>query len=81
MSFGATEAKPPDDVDAIMDVTETGTTLQQNGLKITDVVMESSAHLIANKKSLKDKKKREKIFDIVTLMTVSYTHLTLPTKA
>ena len=52
-----------------MDVTETGTTtLQQNGLKITDVVMESSAHLIANKKSLKDKKKREKIFDIVTLM-------------
>ena len=63
-----TEAKPPDDVDAIMDVTETGTTLQQNGLKITDVVMESSAHLIANKKSLKDKKKREKIFDIVTLM-------------
>jgi ATP phosphoribosyltransferase len=68
LSFGATEAKPPDDVDAIMDVTETGTTLQQNGLKITDVVMESSAHLIANKKSLKDKKKREKIFDIVTLM-------------
>nr|AIE93814.1 ATP phosphoribosyltransferase (hisG) [uncultured marine thaumarchaeote AD1000_40_H03] len=57
LSFGATEAKPPDDVDAIMDVTETGTTLQQNGLKITDVVMESSAHLIANKKSLKDKKK------------------------
>jgi len=68
LSFGATEAKPPDDVDAIMDVTETGTTLQQNGLKITDIVMESSAHLIANKKSLKDKKKREKIFDIVTLM-------------
>jgi len=68
LSFGAPEAKPPDDVDAIMDVTETGTTLQQNGLKITDVVMESSAHLIANKKSLKDKKKREKIFDIVTLM-------------
>ena len=68
LSFGATEAKPPDDVDAIMDVTETGTTLQQNGLKITDVVMKSSAHLIANKKSLKDKKKREKIFDIVTLM-------------
>jgi ATP phosphoribosyltransferase len=68
LSFGATEAKPPDDVDAIMDVTETGTTLQQNGLKITDVVMKSSAHLIANKQSLKDKKKREKIFDIVTLM-------------
>ena len=54
LSFGATEAKPPDDVDAIMDVTETGTTLKQNQLKIVDTVMESSAHLIANKKSLKD---------------------------
>ena len=66
--FGATEAKPPEDVDAIMDVTETGTTLRQNQLKIVDTVMESSAHLIANKKSLKDKQKRQKIFDIVTLM-------------
>ena len=68
LSFGATEAKPPDDVDAIMDVTETGTTLKQNQLKIVDTVMTSSSQLIANKKSLKDKKKREKIFDIVTLM-------------
>jgi len=68
LSFGATEAKPPEDVDAIMDVTETGTTLRQNQLKIIDTVMESSAHLIANKKSLKDKQKRQKIFDIVTLM-------------
>ena len=68
LSFGATEAKPPEDVDAIMDVTETGTTLQQNNLKIVDKVLESSAHLIVNKKSLKDKSKREKIFDIVTLM-------------
>ena len=68
LSFGATEAKPPEDVDAIMDVTETGTTLKQNQLKIVDTVMQSSAHLIANKKSLKDKKKRQKIFDIVTLM-------------
>ncbi len=68
LSFGATEAKPPEDVDAIMDVTETGTTLKQNKLKITDKVLESTAHLIANKKSLKDSSKREKIFDIVTLM-------------
>jgi len=68
LSFGATEAKPPEDVDAIMDVTETGTTLKQNQLKIVDTVMESSAHLIANKKSLKDEQKRQKIFDIVTLM-------------
>ncbi len=68
LSFGATEAKPPEDVDAIMDVTETGTTLTQNQLKIVDTVMESSAVLIANKTSLKDKKKREKIFDIVTML-------------
>jgi ATP phosphoribosyltransferase len=68
LSFGATEAKPPDDVDAIMDVTETGTTLQQNKLKIIDKVLESNAILVANKNSLKDKAKRGKIFDIVTLM-------------
>ena len=68
LSFGATEAKPPDDVDAIMDVTETGTTLTQNQLKIVDTVLESSAQLIANKNALQDKSKREKIFDIITLM-------------
>ena len=68
LSFGATEAKPPDDVDAIMDVTETGTTLQQNKLKIIDKVLESNAILVANKNSLNDKSKRGKIFDIVTLM-------------
>lgn len=68
LSFGATEAKPPEDVDAIMDVTETGTTLRQNKLKIADEVMTSTAHLIVNKKSFKDPKKREKIFDIVTLL-------------
>jgi len=68
LSFGATEAKPPEDVDAIMDVTETGTTLKQNKLKIVDEVLTSTAHLIVNKKSLRDPQKREKIFDIVTLM-------------
>lgn len=68
LSFGATEAKPPDDVDAIMDVTETGTTLKQNKLKIADQVLTSTAHLIANREALKDSKKREKIYDIVTLM-------------
>ena len=36
LSFGATEAKPPEDVDAIIDVTETGTTLRQNKLRIAD---------------------------------------------
>lgn len=68
LSFGATEAKPPEDVDAIIDVTETGTTLKQNKLHIADEILTSTAHLIANKESLADPRKREKIFDIVTLM-------------
>ena len=66
-SFGATEAKPPEEADAIFDVIETGSTLAQNNLKVTDVIMESSACLIANKKALKDPKKRQKIYDVVTL--------------
>lgn len=68
LSFGATEAKPPEDVDAIFDVTETGTTLAQNNLKIIDKVAESTAVLIANKKALKDQAKREKIADMIALL-------------
>jgi ATP phosphoribosyltransferase len=68
LSFGATEAKPPEDSDCIMDVTETGTTLEANNLRIIETVMKSSAVLIANKKSLDDPEKREKIFDIVALL-------------
>jgi ATP phosphoribosyltransferase len=68
LSFGATEAKPPEDVDAIFDITETGTTLVQNKLKVIDTVMESSAVLVANRSSLKDAKKREKISDMVALL-------------
>jgi len=68
LSFGATEAKPPEDADAIVDVTETGATLEQNNLKIIETIMESTVVLIANKKSLTDPKKREKIHDILTLL-------------
>lgn len=68
LSFGATEAKPPEDVDAIFDIIETGTTLVQNKLKIIDTVMESTAVFIANKNSLKDHKKKEKIADMVALL-------------
>jgi ATP phosphoribosyltransferase len=68
LSFGATEAKPPEDVDAIFDITETGTTLAQNNLKIIDWVAESTAVLVANKKALKDAAKREKIADMVALL-------------
>ena len=68
LSFGATEAKPPEDVDAIFDITETGTTLAQNNLKIIDTVATSTAVFVANKKSLKDEKKREKIADMIALL-------------
>jgi ATP phosphoribosyltransferase len=68
LSFGATEAKPPEDVDAIFDITETGTTLAQNNLKIIEKVAESTAVLVANKKALKDDAKREKIADMVALL-------------
>lgn len=68
LSFGATEAKPPENSDCIMDVTETGSTIEANNLKIIDTVLKSSAILIANKKSLEDPEKREKIFDIVALL-------------
>ncbi|MGQ9744220.1 MAG: ATP phosphoribosyltransferase [Candidatus Bathycorpusculaceae bacterium] len=68
LSFGATEAKPPEVADAIIDVTETGTSLERNNLKAIETVMEPTAHLIANKDSLKTPEKREKIFDILALL-------------
>src|SRR3990170_6765 len=68
LSFGATEAKPPENADAIIDVTETGSTIKQNNLKIIETIMESSAVLIANKRALADPQKKEKIYDILTLL-------------
>ena len=68
LSFGATEAKPPEDVDAICDITETGTTLVQNNLKLIETVSQSSAQLIANRNSLEDKVKAEKIADMLALV-------------
>ncbi|MEM3586415.1 MAG: ATP phosphoribosyltransferase, partial [Candidatus Jordarchaeaceae archaeon] len=68
LSFGATEAKPPEDADAIVDNTETGTTIKSNELKIIEVLSESQAVLIANKEALKEKWKEEKIRDVMTLL-------------
>jgi|SRR5579875_176057 len=68
LSFGATEAKPPEDADAIMDVVETGTTLEQNGLGIVETVLRSTATLVANPYALKDPFKREKILDIMSML-------------
>ncbi len=68
LSFGATEAKPPEEADAVIDVSETGTTLESNGLEAIDVVMESQAVLISSPRSLRDPAKSEKISDIVAIM-------------
>jgi ATP phosphoribosyltransferase len=68
LSFGATEAKPPENADLIVDVADTGSTMEQNNLKIIETIMESSAVLIANKKALADPQKKEKIYDILTLL-------------
>ncbi len=68
LSFGATEAKPPEDADAIVEVAETGASLEQNDLKVIETIMESTAVLIGNKDSIGDESKREKIYDILTLL-------------
>jgi len=68
LSFGATEAKPPEEVDAIIDNTQTGSTIRANNLKIVDVIDTSTAVLIANKNALQDDWKREKIKDLKVLL-------------
>ncbi len=67
-SWGATEVKPPLLADAIVDVTETGSSLRANNLKVLDVVLESSTKLIANKDSIKDSWKKEKIDRVALLL-------------
>jgi ATP phosphoribosyltransferase len=68
-SWGATEAKAVDGlVDAIVEVTETGTTLKANGLKIVDTLLETNTKLIANASSMKDAVKRRKIKGIALLL-------------
>jgi len=67
-SFGATEIKAGNLVDAIVEITETGSTLYSHNLRIVDVIMESTPRFIANKNSWKDKWKREKIENIALLL-------------
>ncbi len=67
-SWGATEVKPPMLADAIVEVTETGSSLKANHLKIIDTVMESETHLIAGKPALADPWKREKINQIALML-------------
>jgi ATP phosphoribosyltransferase len=67
-SWGATEVKPPILADAIVEVTETGSSLRANKLRIIDVVMESNTQLVANKQSMEDEWKRWKLEDIRMLL-------------
>lgn len=67
-SWGATEVKPPHLADAIVEVTETGSSLRANKLRIVDVVMESNTQLIANHRAWADPWKRRKLEDIRLLL-------------
>ena len=67
-SWGATEVKVPELVDAIVDVTETGSSLRANKLRIVDTLMESFPQLVANKSSIQDEWKREKLERIGMLL-------------
>jgi ATP phosphoribosyltransferase len=67
-SWGATEVKPPHLADAIVDVTETGSSLRANNLRIVEVILESTTRFVANKKALQDKWKRRKIENIAMLL-------------
>jgi ATP phosphoribosyltransferase len=67
-SWGATEVKPPTLADAIVEVTETGSSLKANHLKIIDTVLESETHLIAGNATLADPWKREKLDQIALML-------------
>jgi len=67
-SYGATEAKVPDIVDAIVDVTETGSSLRAHGLRILETILTSRTELIANPASAADADKRAAMDDIALLL-------------
>lgn len=67
-SYGASEAKVPELMDVVIDLTETGATLRKNRLKIIGTILESSTKLLANRKSWKDPKKRKAIEEVRTLL-------------
>lgn len=67
-SYGATEAKVPDIVDAIVDLTETGTSLKKHGLKIIDTLLTSRTELITNDAAYADPQKRVAMDDVMLLL-------------
>ncbi len=68
LSYGATEAKVPDIADAVVELTETGSTLRQNLMKVIDIVLTSTTRLIMNPQSYQDPEKRSAAEDIKTLL-------------
>lgn len=68
VSYGATEAKVPEIVDAVVELTETGSTLRRNGLKIIETLLESQTVLIANRAAAADAVKRQAMADIQMLL-------------
>ncbi|MHB0866260.1 MAG: ATP phosphoribosyltransferase [Thermoleophilia bacterium] len=67
-SYGATEAKVPEIMDVVVDLTETGSTLRRNNLKIVDVILESTTKLVANRAAWADPDKHKAIDEIRTLL-------------
>jgi ATP phosphoribosyltransferase len=67
-SYGATEAKVPEIVDAIVDVTETGSTLRAHGMKIIETLLTSEPVLVANRDAVADPAKRAAMQDVMTLL-------------
>jgi ATP phosphoribosyltransferase len=67
-SYGATEAKVPDIVDAIVDLTETGSSLRRNGLRVLDTVVTSYTEFVANADAYEDEGKRAAMEDIALLL-------------
>jgi ATP phosphoribosyltransferase len=67
-SYGATEAKVPDIVDAIVDLTETGSSLRKNGLRILDTLLTSYTELVANRAAYADGARRAEMEDVALLL-------------
>lgn len=67
-SWGATEVKPPDLADAIVELTETGSSLRANNLRIVETILESNTLLLANRSSWKDSWKKQKIENLSLLL-------------
>jgi ATP phosphoribosyltransferase len=67
-SWGATEVKPPMLADAIVEVTETGSSLKANRLRVIDTVLESNTQIVANKKAWCDSSKRRKIENLALML-------------